>query len=391
MILVIIVKDARVPEMAVSRLPAPLLLLAPALLDRNTRRLPAGRRSATLPGMARRSKLAAVAVGVAIVVVAAAAVQLRQGLRCAGFAGPGVTSAELPGRAPAGHLRIATWNLRNFPLDERPQDPELGFARQTNICDLEDALAGLDADILGLAEIRDARRFPPILRRAGGEHGYQLVLSRHGGRRGQRLAIAWDDRALEAIGPPFEIREVAVDDDLRPALAQRLRSRREPGSALTVLQLHLKSTPRGYQVRMTQHRAVVEWVRRWVEGAAGQALVVMGDANSTGAEGGSTELELAAVDRLYEAVGLRRLANATGCTEYWEGGGEPDGVQQPSLLDHIWVRGLGGELPQARSWLHCARESCGPLVSRPGEEDATFWDVSDHCPVTADLRWPAGG
>lgn len=338
--------------------------------------------------MARRSKLAAVAIGVAILVVVAAAVQLRRGLRCAGFAGPGVTSAELPPPCPAGRLRLGTWNLRNFPLDERAGDPALGFASQTNICDLEDALEGLDADILGFAEIRDARRFPPILRRAAGERRYQVVLSRHGGRWGQRLAIAWDDRVLEAVGRPVEIREVAVDDDLRPALAQRLRSRREPPRELTVLQLHLKSRPSGFQVRMEQHRAVVEWVRRWSEDAAGQILVVMGDANTTGAEGGSTELELAGVDRLYEGVGLRRLANATGCTEYWEGGGEPDGVQLPSLLDHVWVRGLGGELPPARSWLHCAREGCGPLASRPGAEDATFWDVSDHCPVTADLPWP---
>lgn len=339
--------------------------------------------------MARRSKLVAVAVGVAILAVAAAAVQLRRGLRCAGFAGPGVTSAELPPPCPPGRLRLATWNLRNFPLDERAEDPELGFARQTNICDLEDALAGLDADILGFAEIRDARRFPPILRRAAGERRYHVVLSRHGGRWGQRLAIAWDDLVLEAVGRPVEVREVAIEEDLRPALAQRLRSRSEPDRDLTVLQLHLKSTPRGFPVRMEQHRAVVEWVRRWSEDAAGQILVVMGDANSTGSEGGSTELELAAVDRLYEEVGLRRLANATGCTEYWEGGGEPDGVQLPSLLDHVWVRGLGEELPAARSWLHCARAECGPLVSRPGEEDGSFWDVSDHCPVTVDLPWPA--
>ena len=353
--------------------------------------MPAESGSATLPVMARSSKLAAVAVAVVIVAVAATALHLRSLLRCAGFAGPGVTAGELPPPCPTDRLRLATWNVRNFPLDDRPGDPELGFARQTNICDLEDALAGLDADVLGFAEIRDARRFPPILRRAAGDHSYKVVLSRHGGRWGQRVAIAWDDRALEAVGRPVEIREVQVEEDLRPALALRLRGRHRPGLDFTVLQVHLRASPKGHAVRAEQHRALVAWVRRWIDDAGGQGLVVMGDFNTTGGEHGSTRGELETIDRLYGEVGLRRIANATGCTEYWEGDGEADGVQLPSQLDHIWVRGLGDELPAARSWLHCARADCGLLVSRPGEEDGTFWDVSDHCPLTVDLPWPTGG
>ncbi|HOC43444.1 MAG TPA: endonuclease/exonuclease/phosphatase family protein [Thermoanaerobaculales bacterium] len=340
--------------------------------------------------MARRSKLAVVAVAVVIVVIAAAALHLRSRLRCAGFAGPGVTAGELPPPCPAGWLRLATWNVRNFPLDERAGDPELGFARQTNICDLEDALAGLDADVLGLAEIRDARRFPPILRRTAGDRAYKVVMSRHGGRWSQRVAIAWDDRVLEAVGGPVEIREVVVDEDLRPALALRLRGRGRPGLDFTVVQVHLKASPKGYPVRIEQHRALIEWLRRWSGSASGQGLVVMGDFNTTGGERGSTRRELETVDRLYGRVGLSRVPNAAGCTEYWEGEGEADGVQLPSQLDHILVRGLGGDLPAARPWLHCARAGCGPLVSRPGEEDGTFWDVSDHCPLTVDLPWPAG-
>jgi endonuclease/exonuclease/phosphatase family metal-dependent hydrolase len=340
--------------------------------------------------MARRSKLAAVAVVVAVVVIAASALALRQALHCAGFAGPGVTAGELPPPVPVGHLRVATWNLRNFPLDEREGDPEFGFARQTNICDLSEALRGIDADVIGFAEIRDARRFPPILRRAAGERSYRVVLSRHGGRWGQRLAIAWDDRVLEAVGDPIEVREVAVEEDLRPGLALRLRSRVDPGLELVVLQVHLKSSPTGHAVRIEQHRAIVDWVQRWSEDAGEPGLVVMGDFNTTGSEHGVVEEELEAVDRRYRRVGLRRLANATGCTEYWEGGGEPDGIQLPSLLDHVWERGLGGESLDARSWLHCARAACLPLVSRPGEEDGTFWDVSDHCPVTVDLPWTDG-
>jgi endonuclease/exonuclease/phosphatase family metal-dependent hydrolase len=344
--------------------------------------------SGTLPFVARRSRFLVVSVVLAIVAVALAAVVLRNDLRCAGFVGPGVTAAELPQPCPPGRLRIATWNLRNFPLDERRGDAAVGYLSQTNICDLEGALEGLGADVLGLAEIRDARRFPPILRRAEGVRRYRVAMSRHGGRSGQRLAIAWDDRVLEAVGSPVEIREVALDEGLRPAIALRLRSRSDPGADLTVVQVHLKSSPSGYQTRMAQHRALVEWLRREHGTGSGGRLVVMGDFNSTGGKRRSAAGELADADRLYDRIGLARTINATGCSEYWEGGGEPDGLLVPSLLDHIWLRGFGDGVPQAMSWLHCRRRECAPFESRAGNEDGTFWDVSDHCPVTVDLPWP---
>lgn len=350
--------------------------------------LPLAPWSDTLTAMARSSKALVVAVAVAVLGIAVAAVVVRSDLRCAGFAGAEVTAAELPPPCDPDRLRIATLNLRNFPLDERPQHPSLGYLRQTNICDLEAVIEGLDAAVLGVAEIRDARRFPPILRRAGGGRRYQLVQSRQGGSTGQRLAIAWDERVLEAIGNPMEIDEVTLGQDLRPAFGVRLRSRFEPEVELMVIQVHLKSSPSGYQVRLAQHRALLEWIRRETGAGRVDRLIVMGDFNTTGGADRSVRRELARVDQMYADVGLRRLFNPDGCTEYWEGGGEPDGVQVPSLLDHIWLRGFGDQLPESRSWLHCERHGCEPFVSTAGREDGTFWDVSDHCPLTADLLWP---
>ena len=93
------------------------------------------------------------------------------------------------------------------------------------------------------------------------------------------------------------------------------------------------------------------------------------------------------LDEMYAEAGLARLPHRTGCSEYWEGGGPADGVQVPSLLDLVYIRGFDGAVPEARSWLHCERHGCNRLVSRPGEEDGTFWDVSDHCPVTFEIGW----
>lgn len=346
--------------------------------------LPPRRASATLLSMGRRSKFSAGFIVLIIFVIAALAVLLRRDLRCGGFDGPGVGAGELPPPVAAGEFRVATWNLRNFPLDERPQYADMGYSRQTNICDLETALTGLDAHVLGFAEITDARRFPPILRRSGGDHRYKVAQSRHGGRSSQRLAIAWDADVLEMVGSPMEVREVAITDALRPAFVVSLR-RLSDGLEFAVVQLHLKSRREGFETRLRQHRALVAWLDGRPARAEGENVIVMGDFNCVGSQQSGARQERRQVDAIYAGIGLVRLPNITGCSEYWEGGGAADGIQVPSLIDLVYIRGFGDAVPEARSWLHCQRAGCDPLVSREGEEDGTFWDVSDHCPVTFEL------
>ncbi len=324
-------------------------------------------------------------VGIVVVIAAVAVLQLvlRDRMRCAGFAGPGVTAEELPPPADPGELRIAQLNVRNFPLDERPQTADLPYVRRTNICDLEAVLEGLDADVIGLAEIRDARRFVPILQRSSNEREYKALFAGRGGRFGQHVGIGWDDTRLMLAGEPVEIAEVAVEPGERAAFAVRLAAREEPGVDLTVVQVHLASTPRNVGVRRRQVEVLARWVGAEIARTGDPDVVVMGDFNTTGAPGSTVEAELDRLDRILAGVGLRRLPNATGCTQYWEGE-RGDGVLEPSLLDHAWVGGLGTLPPDAalEAWLHCRRAGCGPLVSRPGAEDGTFWDVSDHCPLT---------
>ena len=346
--------------------------------------LPPVTASATLMAMGRRSQFSVVSIALIILAIVVAAIFLRGGMRCEGFAGPGVTSGELPPPVATGELRIATWNLRNFPLDERPQYTDMGYSRQTNICDLEAVISGLDAHVLGFSEITDARRFPPILRRSGGGHRYKIAQSRHGGRSSQRLAIAWDADVLELVGSPMEIREVALTDALRPAFVVTLR-RLSDGLEFLVVQLHLKSRREGYATRMEQHRALIGWLVEWTAETGGQNVIVMGDFNTVGSQQSKARQERRQVDAIYADIGLVRLPNITGCSEYWEGGGAADGVQVPSLIDLVYIRGFEDTVPDARSWLHCKRAGCNQLVSREGEEDGTFWDVSDHCPVTFEI------
>ncbi len=339
--------------------------------------------------MANRSRLLVVGVVIGIVSIAAASLVLRERLRCAGFPGATVTAADLPAGPPApDSLRIASWNLRNFPLDERPQSADLGFSRRTNICDLETVLAGLDADLLGLQEICDTRRFPPILRRATAGRSIRALYSAGGGRFGQHLGIAWDDATLELTGGPYEITAVELEGGQRPAFGASLRRRAPGGIDFTFVVVHLQAGAESYPDRRRQNRALAAWVNEWVTETGDPDLIVVGDFNTSGSAAGGLQRELQSIDAILGRAGLHRLPNATGCSEYWEGGGEPDGIQVAALLDHVYLRGFSRDAVTApvNSWLHCARYECRDLVSRVGEEDGTFWDVSDHCPLTFGLR-----
>ena len=306
------------------------------------------------------------------------------------FAGPGVTAADLPQGPPRpGNLRIVTWNVRNFPRDERPQVPGLGFSRRTNPADVEAVLAGLRFDILGLEEIREPGRFLRLLEKAVPGVRFGHAFTRSGGRWGQHVGLVWREDRLAAVSPPVEVASVALGNpDLRPALAVRLRGVREDGIDLLVVQVHLRAARKGYAVRLRQYRALARWIRDEKTRSGDADVVVQGDFNTTGPSGGDVAAELREADRILGEAGLRRLANATGCSEYWEGPGERDGVQVPSLLDQVYVSGLeerDGSVP-LESWLHCARYGCRPFLSIRGHEDGTFWDVSDHCPVTFEVR-----
>ncbi len=337
--------------------------------------------------MKRRSWIVLVVV-IVIVAVAALIVWQRMQGPCSGFAGPSVTKAELPPPPRAGDLRISAWNIRNFPRDDRPQYPDLGYLRRTNFCDLEKVLAGLDADVLGVEEIHKPRLFMRLFRKVEGRRRYRSVFSRGGGRWGQHVGIVWDSMRLHEAAKPVEVTSVALDASLRPAEAVYLRSTRSGGIDFTVVEVHLRAGPRGYSERLEQYRRIARWVNAWVQKTGDQDVVVQGDFNTTGPENGSVAQEVAAADSILATAHLRRLVNARGCSEYWEGANRHDGIQVPALLDRVYVRGMEelNRSVELETWLHCARMDCRPLVSRPGAEDGTFWDVSDHCPLTFEVR-----
>ena len=248
-----------------------------------------------------------------------------------------------PAPAPASSLRVATWNLRNFP------------AAGQNVPAMREQLERLDAAILAVQEVIE----PGALRELA--PGYEAVVSAGGGRHGQRVGVLYDPARVTFRGSE-EIQAVALTDALRPALAVEF-------AEVTVIVVHLKALRAGLPTRRAQWEALAPALERRAP------LVVLGDFNATGGPAGP-DAELAELRARMLPVGLRLVPTPGGCSSYWDGP-RRDAWLEPSRLDLVWI---GVEL-DAVGTVHgpCARHACRPYRGRSGDSP------SDHCPVAVDL------
>lgn len=278
---------------------------------------------------------------------------------------------ERPVTPPAkrGRLRIATWNLENFPNED--QDPAL----------LGERLRDLDADVIAVQEIQDADALAALL------PGWQIHLSRRGGRSGQKLGVAIDPATVEIVGMPVEHAELSLKGKLRPALSVYLRAR-AGGPDLHVVVVHLKAFDDGIEIRRRQWAKLVDLVGQITLAPPNDTdVIVLGDFNTTGAPGRETADELIEVDAELATVGLERLEIPPGCTAYWDGT-RRDAWKEASLLDLVYVKDLRearAEKLEAFAFGPCARHACEAFRSTPAYPEPDFAMLSDHCPVVLDL------
>lgn len=286
------------------------------------------------------------------------------GERLRGLVGlPGDGAA--PGKA-ADRLRIATWNLRNFPDDGQ------------DLPRLRARLQELGADVIAVQEVRDPDALRALM------PGWGLALSEAGGRGGQRLGFLYDSEAVELVGAPREHAALAMGGAVRPGFSGYLRAR-GGGPDFHVVVVHLKARAEGHALRRAQWDALAEILKD--VGRGDDDLVLLGDFNATGPERGGPAEELAALDARFGAAGLRRVGNAAGCSVYWHGA-RRDAWHEPSLLDLVWIAGLreaDGSPVEARALLHCARHHCAAFRSTEAHPERDYVDLSDHCPVVVDL------
>jgi endonuclease/exonuclease/phosphatase family metal-dependent hydrolase len=266
-------------------------------------------------------------------------------------------------------VTVATFNIRLFP------DPHTNHAR------VAERLAELEASVVAVQEIRDARALGAVLEDASRRSGrdYQLAIGPCGGEGTEiTTGVVFDAsvwQLLDHVGYP----------DLHPDGACGLRQagtlvmlEDRGGARLGVLSVHLRPFPREFDVRREQWARVLERLDE-LERHYDAPVLAMGDYNSTGFRGEPAE-EREFVEGVVARAGYGLPTADLACTEYWRPTGDT-GPYQPSILDHV-VTTRGAWQAEVRGM--CERLACSPTEAEAMDPD--YFTVSDHCPVVAHGR-----
>jgi endonuclease/exonuclease/phosphatase family metal-dependent hydrolase len=263
----------------------------------------------------------------------------------------GIGTKLLCTSAPSPSLRIATFNIEDFPKDDR--QIEGAFAE----------IAALDAPIVGVQEIMDPRTFEHAMRaRLGGD--WQVVFEPFEELGYRHTGVVFDRRRF-ALASTTTHDETRLGGQHKSVLEVRLRPH-DDGSVVRVLVVHLKAGGDGRDIRARQHAELARIV-----GAAnqsGERVVVLGDFNAT--HDVEDRADLAA---LAETSGLEWSTEPLACSAFWR---RQDGCPR-SRLDHV-IAWRAGTVSVAGA---CATDGCDyedrcPLYST---------QISDHCPVIVEL------
>jgi len=247
-------------------------------------------------------------------------------------------------------VRIATFNIEDFPKDDR------------QIAGAFAEIAALDAQIVGVQEIMDPRRFEHAMRERLGAD-WQVAFEPFEELGYRHTGVLFDRRRFTLVSASFHD-GTKLGGSHKGVLEVRLRP--DAGDVIRVLVVHLKAGSDGRDVRARQHEQLA-----LIVGAAnrsGDRVVVLGDFNATHDVEDRSDLA-----KLAASSGLRWSTESLACSAFWR---RADGCPR-SRLDHV-VAWDAGTVSVAGA---CATDGCDwenscPLYST---------QISDHCPVIVDL------
>lgn len=272
-------------------------------------------------------------------------------------------------------LRIGTFNVHDFGPD-------------TDIKVLTELLAETDSDVMAIQEIRRPDLLPEVavaLSKAT-KRRYQAVASACGGKRTLHVGYLYDADQVR-LDETREFPELREDDrgscfaGARAGLLGVFSARR--GWRRLRYSLLVVHFPAGGSLEQIRDRQEY-WARALsIAGHVGRSkeerVIILGDVNSTDYRDDQFG-ERRAIHHAVEKAGFSVLTPELSCTEYYQP--QPLGEFLPSHLDHI-VGSMAITAPaQARIHGFCSKLRCAPSLKMPAE----YYSVSDHCPVTLDIR-----
>jgi endonuclease/exonuclease/phosphatase family metal-dependent hydrolase len=279
-------------------------------------------------------------------------------------------------------IEVGTFNIRFFPCNQdgemmKEYDINMTYPPEglpTDTTMLFNLLRDLDIEVLGVQEIVD----PPLFRAMAKRHlggNFEFIYAPFEGW--QKVGILYDTKAVKLIGEPEIYWKAALDkpDRLRPAFRAYFKSIPD-GFDFHVIVVHLKSSPRSYDVRKAQWEALENIITDLpLIDQKDSDIILLGDFNHV------SELRtgefLSVLDSLdfYWTVG----ADMTLISNYWR----PDWREprlQSSSIDQIFIS------RDATEEFRPASIRIGGLCAEGhkeinGEFPEYYQKISDHCPV----------
>ena len=277
-------------------------------------------------------------------------------------------------------LTIGAYNIRNFDYDERSRI-------KTNKQELSTLLQSLKVDVLSLEEVNNTAEFERMV--ASKLPGYAVEVSRCGGAHGQRLGFLYNMNVVELLSfnEDLSISEPGkggtCDSGSRP-LAIALFKIKATGQKFYAMTAHLKAGGDAGSIskRAKQYEIIKDTINELREKTGVKDFSFAGDMNTT--EYLNRGADYRNFSKVVAELGMIDLTANSACSAYWWGGSD-DGIETPSLLDHIAVTpGLMKKKTSAEAHGHCKKVSCREV--RATELGIIYESVSDHCPMTANIQ-----
>jgi endonuclease/exonuclease/phosphatase family metal-dependent hydrolase len=274
-------------------------------------------------------------------------------------------------------LTVGTYNIRNFDYDQR-------YRIRTNLPALTNILQNIKTDLLAIEEINNVAEFTNYV--SSKMPGYKVRLSECGGAHGQRLGFVYNAAKLQMLSFNEEL-SLSIgggcNSGSRP-LAIALFEIKQTKQKFFGMAAHLKSgsRPDSFETRSLQYKIISEIIADLKTKTGVSEFFLAGDLNSTEYRNRGKDFHM--LNRFATHNKMKLITQSLPCSAYWWGGSD-DGVEEPSLLDHILVTpGLMKLHPNTQVFGHCAKVSCSS--AREQDLGVSFQEVSDHCPVTARIQ-----
>lgn len=275
-------------------------------------------------------------------------------------------------------LTLGTYNIRNFDYDQR-------YRISTNKPELSKMLLALNVDVLSVEEINNTNEFEKFV--STQLPGYDTELSRCGGAHGQHVGFLFNKNKVELLsfnedlslsnpGGPEQ-----CNDGSRP-LAIALFQVKATGQKFYGMTVHLKSggKPADQKKRLQQYEIIKKTIAGLKATSGVQDFYIAGDFNTT--EYVVRGQDYKVLTQIVKDLGMVNLADKLACSAYWWGGSD-DGIESPSLLDHLIVSPGLMKISNVRAQVggHCQKVSCREAKGQ--DLGISYSGLSDHCPVSA--------